>query len=205
MKKIIILAVSLALAFTPTAAQAVLVGAGTKPATHDCSTVKYHNYLLKSYLRFSHHGADYRASTPTKRQLTDLASMRACMKRTDRAKYKLARGAWEKRSKKHAFYLYIDRITPYGAWAVPEYIVQRESHHERCAANPTSTAGGYYQQIDSTWLSALAGIGYHGQTKFGRYPGDGHIAACAPDWLQHETAAHLWAGGRGAGHWAATA
>lgn len=153
-----------------------------------CATVRAHNQYLRTALRYSHRGGDYRAGRVTRHQLAKLGGMRSCLKRSDPAKYRLARGAWSKRSAQWAFHRHIDQITIYGRWAIPEYIVMRESGGNRCAQNPSSTAGGYYQFLTSTWRA---------------YGGRGS-AACAPDWEQHEVAARAWDGGRGSSHWALT-
>lgn len=171
----------------------VVLGTASSPAQQDpapppCQSVRAHNQYLHYVLRYSHHGGNYRATTPTRHQLGKLGRMRSCLKHTDRAKYRLARGAWSKRRAKWAFVHHIDVITPYGKWAIPEYIVMRESGGNRCAQNPSSTAGGYYQFLTSTWQA---------------YGGRGS-AACAPDWEQHEVAARAWDGGRGSSHWALT-
>jgi hypothetical protein len=70
-------------------------------------------------------------------------------------------------------------------FAIPGEIVWRES---RCtnAENPISTASGYYQFVDGTWAG-------HG--------GYSH-ASSAPKAVQDARAAQVWAGGRGACHWA---
>lgn len=83
--------------------------------------------------------------------------------------------------------------TPYGKWAIPAYIVMRESGGSRTARNATSTAGGYYQFIDSTWYA-------YGGTRYN----DSHPAAVAPAAEQHCVAHRAWAGGSGSGHWALT-
>ncbi len=65
------------------------------------------------------------------------------------------------------------------------YILQRESHGTN-AENPSSSASGYWQFIDSTWNG---------------YGGYDH-ASDAPASVQDAKAAEVWAGGAGASHWA---
>lgn len=67
----------------------------------------------------------------------------------------------------------------------PCCVMQRESGGNITAQNPTSSASGKWQVISSTWN------GYMG------YPS----AASAPEWVQDQFAAQLWAGGAGSGHW----
>jgi hypothetical protein len=63
--------------------------------------------------------------------------------------------------------------------------MQRESGGNTHAQNPTSSASGKWQFINSTWNG------------YGGYP----TAASAPESVQDAKAAELWAGGAGAGHW----
>jgi len=109
-----------------------------------------------------------------------------------------SRRDWQKIGELVAWYrrwldaLRAQSITPY-TWpdcpgmrfAIPGEIVWRES---RCtnAENPISTASGFYQFVDGTW----AGWG-----------GVSH-ASYAPKHVQDQRAAQVWAGGRGACHWA---
>lgn len=69
----------------------------------------------------------------------------------------------------------------------PCYVMMRESGGNITAQNPTSTASGKWQFLDSTWG------GYGGYAK----------ARYAPESVQDERARQLWAGGRGCSHWSA--
>lgn len=69
----------------------------------------------------------------------------------------------------------------------PCYVMMRESGGNITAQNPTSTASGKWQFLDSTWG------GFMGYAK----------ARYAPEWVQDERARQLWAGGRGCSHWSA--
>ena len=63
--------------------------------------------------------------------------------------------------------------------------------HNWNAQNPTSSASGAFQFIDSTWRTVAAQIGAS------QYP----RASSAPPAVQTAAFEHLWAGGAGAHHW----
>jgi muramidase (phage lysozyme) len=65
--------------------------------------------------------------------------------------------------------------------------MMRESGGNITAQNPTSTASGKWQFINSTW----AGFGGYAE------------AWMAPESVQDDKARQLWAGGSGCGHWSA--
>lgn len=69
----------------------------------------------------------------------------------------------------------------------PCYVMMRESGGSLTAQNPTSTASGKWQFLDSTWA------GYGGYSR----------AMYAPESVQDAKAAALWAGGAGCSHWSA--
>lgn len=69
----------------------------------------------------------------------------------------------------------------------PCYVMRRESGGNITAQNPSSTASGKWQFLDSTWA------GYGGYAK----------ARYAPEKTQDAKARQLWAGGRGCSHWSA--
>lgn len=76
---------------------------------------------------------------------------------------------------------------PCGGDLPPCYVLSRESGGNPKAENPTSTASGLWQFIDSTWAG---------------YGGYSH-ASYAPASVQNGKAALLWDGGRGCYHWSA--
>lgn len=76
---------------------------------------------------------------------------------------------------------------------LPDYICERESRHSYTAYNASSGAGGMYQFIPSTWNGIASQIA---PEWVGTPP---HLA---PPHVQDQFAAHLWAGGAGACHWA---
>lgn len=61
--------------------------------------------------------------------------------RSDRRAYQAHRG----------YMLELEALTPYGPWAIPEYVVMCESHGDWGAVNPTSGAAGAYQLLPSTY------------------------------------------------------
>lgn len=69
----------------------------------------------------------------------------------------------------------------------PDHVAMCESHGNYRAENPTSTASGKWQILDSSWNG---------------YGGYQH-AADAPPEVQDAKARSMWAGGRGAAHWKA--
>lgn len=118
--------------------------------------------------------------------------MRACLKRSDPAKYRLARGAWSKRRDRWAFHRHIDAITPYGEWAIPAYVVMCESGGDYTQWNLGSTspdrASGAYQIIGPTWRG-YGGLEYASK------------AAYAPAWAQHIVASRISNGGTSTSQW----
>lgn len=82
------------------------------------------------------------------------------------------------------FYRYIDRITPYGEWAIPTSIVGCETGYTYSYTiwnSSGSGASGAYQIMHGTWLA------YGG----GRWASH---AAYAPPYAQHIVARRVWFG-----------
>jgi hypothetical protein len=69
----------------------------------------------------------------------------------------------------------------------PCYVMMRESKGSLTAKNPSSTASGKWQFLNSTWQG------------YGGYP----TAASAPESVQDARAAQVWAGGAGCSNWSA--
>lgn len=82
---------------------------------------------------------------------------------------------------------YSGDLGPCGGDLPPCYVKQRESGGSYSAQNPTSSASGAWQFLDSTWG------GYGGYSR----------AADAPPAVQDERARQLWDGGAGCSHWSA--
>ena len=76
---------------------------------------------------------------------------------------------------------------PCGGQLPPCRVLACESGGNPTAENPRSSASGLWQFLDSTW------DGHGGYAR----------ASYAPPSVQNDKAAMLWAGGAGAGHWAA--
>jgi hypothetical protein len=77
-----------------------------------------------------------------------------------------------------------ERLTPFGQWAIPAYVVACESRGQNLPPN-SAGASGFYQMLQSTFES----VG-------GRGP-----AYRASKAEQDRAASRLWAGGAGAGQW----
>lgn len=78
-------------------------------------------------------------------------------------------------------------MQPCGGDLPPCYVKARESGGDYSAQNPSSSASGAWQFLDSTW----AGFGGYSRAVF------------APPDVQDARARELWAGGAGCGHWSA--
>jgi hypothetical protein len=118
-----------------------------------------------------------------------LARMLRCQRGGARARF-LSRRYRKKISKRREAWLAERKLTPFGAWAIPAYIVFCESHGNFRARNAVSSAGGAYQILDTTWRA-------HGGTAYA----DSHPAAVAPPLEQHKIAGRIWRSG-GASQWA---
>lgn len=135
----------------------------------------------------------------TKKQTRRLKKIIRCQKRP-KASLPLIRKHRKKYRQRHLYTLEYRNLTPYVCgdglhmrFALPCYIVFRESRYDQTAKNSKSTAGGWYQFIDGTWFA-------YGGSNTGCY----HVAACASALEQHQVASRAWAGGAGSSHWALT-
>lgn len=159
--------------------------AATVAQDNTCPKVRDHNLHMRKIMTFSHVGGDFRASHPSDKQVAKLGAARGCVKKIDKKKYKLMRGAWKKHSEKWSLHKYIDSITQFGRWAIPGNIVDCESSHEGYwpADNPSGAIGPYQLLGKNAPWPAI------------------HWRARAQ---HHIIAFRLWAGGRGITHWYAS-
>lgn len=176
------------------------------------SCPKGYRERVRATYAYSRAGGYFATRPVRKRAQKRLVQQRRCVryKLDNRKKYRrMLRYARYRRAEYRAHH-YFNIITVYGKWAVEPHIVSRESGGNPCARNPSSTAGGYYQFIDSTWYAMmrrlpakarrmLRRLGWRGQTNYGGR----HPAACAPPALQHAAGYVAWNGGNN-NHWALT-
>lgn len=138
---------------------------------------KYRRALRRVY-RFTDAGGNYRAARVTKKARERLERRRKCAY-SKKARSNMRR-ATKERAKSWRFHRKIDRLTPFGEWAIPAYIVMCESGGNYRAWNQSgSDASGAYQFLGSSWR-AWGG---------GRYAS---AAAYAPPWAQHIVAARYY-------------
>jgi hypothetical protein len=157
-------------------------------AAPKCPSVRAHGRYARRASRFTHAGGDYRAGRWHPKMVRKLRAMRVCQRRAGHTRmYWTMRRAYKHRVANWKFHRYIDRITPYGEWAIPGSIVMCESGGNYRKWNyGGSGASGAYQAMHGTWIA------YGG----GRWASD---AAYAPPYAQHIVAGRIWRGqGRGA-------
>lgn len=151
-------------------------------------TVPEYTQALEHVYQYRSAGGDYRAFGGSQHGRDRLTRWRA------HAKGPIARGVMRRDTRRRKsdwrFHRRIDRITPYGEWAIDPAIVMCESGGNYTEwNNGGSGASGAYQIMGSTWLAY----------------GGGEIAsaaAYAPPWAQHLIASRIWAGGSGRSQWA---
>jgi hypothetical protein len=145
-----------------------------------------HRRVLRHVYRYTHRGGDYRAARVTRSDRHRLLRLRECAPTREGHYRRLRRVVARKRT--WAFHQRIDRVTPFGEWAIPSYIVMCESGGNYRAWNQGgSDASGAYQFLGSSWR-AWGG---------GRYAS---AAAHAAPWAQHLVAARYYRAA-GTGPW----
>lgn len=144
------------------------------------SYVKVSTYRksLKRKMRYRIVNGDFRAHRYRSKNSRKLGELRECA-RTNKTRKSMLK-IHHRRKKQWRWVAYIDRITPYGKWAIPPYIVMCESGGAWSAYNP-SGASGPYQLLG--WGAPMP------------------ANTTARQATHHRIAARLWAGGRGASHW----
>lgn len=114
----------------------------TPPTPPVCATPKQYKRKANDALRVSATNGNF-VATVDKKALRQADDMRACAKLHFPHRYKLMGRMWDKRKRTYRFYAYIDKITPYGAWAIPPVIVNCESHFSWKVANKSGAVGPY--------------------------------------------------------------
>lgn len=122
----------------------------------------------------------------TRKALRRNELLRSCQ-HTAKAKLNALRLTRRLRKRRHTLL----SLLPYscgrhGRFAIPCYVIAKESRFKCTAQNPTSTAYGFYQLLDTWWPRGAGGK---------RRP------TCTE---QHRIAARLWNGGKGWSNWALT-
>lgn len=114
-------------------------------ATPICQYSKHaYRWHLHKAFRYSNAGGNYVAFRTSKHHLFTATELRRCAKeRGDKAAYHRMLAMWHARKQRWKTYAYIDRITPYGKWAIPWPIVRCESGGSWTAANPSGAQGPY--------------------------------------------------------------
>lgn len=172
---------------------------------------EYKRILKKKVIRFSHTGGNYIHYKIKNRGERRLLRMKNCARKAGlkRRLHDMKKVTYHRRLTWRA-HRYVNLITVYGQWAIPSSIVGRESGGDICAMNPESTAGGYYQFIDSTWYSMMARLTKRMKTILRRLGWNGgityashHPAACLHPALQHMAGYIAWNGGNNS-HWTQT-
>lgn len=134
--------------------------------------------------------AVYEREKVSKRALRRIVRMRSCSRneRAERNILRYQRRQGELRRERQMS----ERCTPFGDWAIPSYIVYRESRGQNVPNQQGSDASGFYQIMRSTWIAfggpVIEGVSY--------------LAMAFPKPVQDCVAARIWSDG--SQHWAAT-
>lgn len=116
--------------------------AAAKPAcVFKASTYRWH---VRKAFPYSSAGGNYVAFKKLKHHLFRATELRRCAKGSGHEiVYYHMLNMWHKRKQRWNQYAYIDRITPYGKWAIPWPIVRCESGGSWGARNASGAEGPY--------------------------------------------------------------
>lgn len=145
------------------------------------SVKEYRFYADRVYLRD-------RVSRGAQRKM---AYMRKCQHESRWAR-DMVRRYWKRFKEARALRRLAQSCTPFGEWAIPPYVVMRESHGRNVPNTQGSDASGYYQILRSTWLGAGGP----------NIPGVRFLAMAFPKAVQDCVAHRLWS--QSHQHWALT-
>lgn len=158
------------------AAQAPTEAACPADALGQARTIIHRSFALKRYKQHPALGFESEAAIRALRPCIDVQGLDILSKYWN---------AQEKRLGKYRRYRKVATFQcqggPFGYYSVPCYIVSCESGYNPRARNPISSAGGFYQILDSTWYA-----------NGGKHYNDSHPAAAAPELEQHEVGARVY-------------
>lgn len=119
--------------------------APTPPPPPPCIYSKSaYRWNVRRVFRYSSAGDNYVAFKVRKHYVKRATYLRKCAKTLGVPQdYRYMLKYWHHRKAQWRLYAYIDRITPYGKWAIPWPIVRCESGGSWRAANPSGAIGPY--------------------------------------------------------------
>jgi hypothetical protein len=165
-------------------AETVQQPAASAVAPTDSCLTRYTQVAQLRYIR-----AVYHRPSVSKRARRKIRRMASCSYSEEAAQNMSRLRARQGRARKER--ARAERCTPYGAWAIPPYIVMRESRGRNVPNSSGSTASGPYQMLDSTFHD------FGGPDLKGIYD-----AMHSPRSVQDCVAERVWADG--SHHWALT-
>lgn len=166
------------------------------PGTCDGKSLVFHQHRAHVLLKDAY-ALERWAKGPKRSEIRSAQAHRRCIRvaKVRRAIAELRDKLAERLREYAAEQRQVASLTPYpgpngSMWAIPWSIVACESGGDFGARNASSTAGGAYQILNTTWY------GYGGT-----HYADSHPAAVAPPDEQHLIASRIWSGGAGRSQW----
>jgi len=168
----------------PATGSADTVQAASAASPTDSCSLRYHQVSQLRYIREVYH-----RSSVSKRARRKIRRMASCSYSEEAARNMRRLRSRQARAREER--VNADECTPFGDWAIPPYIVMRESRGRNVPNSSGSDASGFYQIMRSTWIN------FGGRVRGVRYE-----AMAAPKSEQDCVAERIWA--NGSQHWAAT-
>lgn len=168
----------------PATGPAESVSAASAASPTDSCLTRYTQVVQLRYIRAVYHRSS--VSKTARRRIRRMASCSHSEEATANMRRLRSRQGRARRERARA-----DQCTPFGDWAIPPYIVMRESHGQNVPNSQGSDASGFYQIMRDTWIN------FGGKIRGVRYE-----AMAAPKSEQDCVAERIWA--NGSQHWSAT-